>query len=121
MEIVITLNTDNPEDAKFWANLLKGGEANAAAQAPETPAPAPKAAAKPKAAAPKPEPAPAPAEDLVEGSAELREQVVNVATELVSKGQSAKVREALAALEAKRVSDLGDDQLEAFLTAVNAG
>lgn len=87
----------------------------------KAPAPAPKAAAKPKAT-PKAEPVvETPAEDdLLGGSdpAALREQAVQKATELVTSGQSAKVREALTGFGVKRVSDLADDQLEGFLEVV---
>jgi len=47
-----------------------------------------------------------------------REQAVHKATELVTTGQSQRVRDALGLTGAKRVSDLKDDQLEAFLAAV---
>ena len=51
-------------------------------------------------------------------AADLREQAVHKATELVTTGQSQRVRDALGSLGAKRVSDLKDDQLEGFLVAV---
>ena len=56
--------------------------------------------------------------EALPGSVSLREQAKTVATELVTTGQSQRVRDALGEFGAKRVSDLKDDQLEAFLVAV---
>lgn len=90
-------------------NEFRGTPSAPAKAAPAKAAPA-KAAAK---AAPEPE------VDLLGGGEDLREQAVLMATELVTTGQSQKVRDALAAAGAKRVSDLADGQLAAFLAAVS--
>lgn len=57
--------------------------------------------------------------DLLGGGEDLREKAVLMATELVTTGRSQEVRDALTAAGAKRVSDLGNGQLAAFLAAVS--
>lgn len=124
MKITIQLDTnESQQDADFWAELISGGAVKLAApesvaKPAQVAAPEPKAVPKPKApakpAAPVQE-APAAAE---EPAADLRETAVQKATELVTTGQSQKVRDTLAGIGVKRVSDLADDQLEGFLAAL---
>lgn len=89
-------------------------------------APAPAPAAKPAAAAPKaakpaatkaaePEP-----EAAAETSGATMQDAVDAATEMVAGGKAAKVKEVLTELGVKRVSELSEDQIQAFLDAVNA-
>ena len=126
----ITIDTNNLSDLdRKVLGLLTGSE--------DTPAKPTKAAAEPKKAAPKakpaeaapapekpveaaPEPEEAPAvdepeEDLVGGSTVTMKDAVARATELVSSGKSAAVREALAKFNAKRVSDVADEDLAGFV------
>lgn len=88
-------------------------DAQAAAEKPK-PAPAKKAApAKPK---------PLEGDDPVDESGEEASlaTAITKATELVSNGESAKVRAALAAVGAKRVSELTIKTIPAFLEALDA-
>lgn len=114
----------NQEDAKF----VPAPTAEAPVSAPQAAAPAPKAPAKPKAT-PKPTPAAEPVveEDLVGEEVDyvaLRKQAVDRATALVSNKRSAEVKSALVALgaelgtELKRVGDVPNESLQAFLEAV---
>lgn len=117
----IQLDTSVPEDKEALAQLF--GSDRVAEKTPEVTVvqhtPAPKAKATPPPAK-KPEPVKEePVEDLISGGPDLREQAVQKATELVTSGKSAAVREALSGLGAKRVSDLADDQLEAFLATLS--
>ncbi|HOY80546.1 MAG TPA: hypothetical protein PLB92_00265 [Rhodoglobus sp.] len=122
--VTIVLDTTDPADKQaltqlFGSDFVKVADKEPAVTVVRHEAPAAKA----KAATPKPKPEPVkeePAEDLISGGQDLREQAVQKATELVTGGKSATVREALSALGAKRVSDLADDQLEGFLAAVSA-
>ena len=123
----IQLDTSVPEDKEALTQLFGSDFVKVADKEPavtvvrhEAPAaPAAKKATPPPAK--KPEPVKEePVEDLISGGPDLREQAVQKATELVTSGKSATVREALSALGAKRVSDLADDQLEGFLAAVSA-
>jgi hypothetical protein len=116
--------------------LLAGSATPAPAPAPavdrdvavEFATPAAKPAPAKKAAAPKPEPEPEPEpeEDLVGDSAEPEPEgptmadAVAAATKLVSSGGAPKVKEALAAVGAKRVSEIPADSIQAFLTALEA-
>lgn len=132
MQITIDTAALTDLDRKVLA-LLTGGEeapAKAVAEPKKTtpkakaaaPAPAPEkpveAAPEPVEAKPEPEAAPAvdePEEDLVGGSPVTMKDAVARATELVSSGKSAAVREALAKFNAKRVSDVADDDLAGFV------
>lgn len=120
----IQLDTSVPEDKEaltqlFGSDFVKVADKEPAVTVVRHEAPAAPAAK--KATAKKPEPVKEePVEDLISGGPDLREQAVQKATELVTSGKSATVREALSALGAKRVSDLADDQLEGFLAAVSA-
>lgn len=82
------------------------------------PATASKPAAK-KAAAPKPAPEPA-EEDLLGGGEPTMADAVALATKLVSEGQAAQVKEALAAVGAKRVSELTDDTIATFVSSLSS-
>lgn len=125
----ITIDTNNLSDLdRKVLGLLVGGEdtpskpTKAAAEPKKTEpkakaAPAPE---KPVEAAPEPEEAPEPEaeepeEDLVGGSTVTMKDAVARATELVSSGKSAAVREALAKFNAKRVSDVADEDLAGFV------
>lgn len=80
---------------------------------------APAAAAKPTA---KPKPAPEPVEeDLLGGtsSGATMADAVELATKFVSEGNSAAVKEALTAVGAGRVSELTDDNIQAFVDSLN--
>jgi hypothetical protein len=110
-------------DQKIIAALHEhfGGSPAAAAPAKSAPAAAaPKAAAKPAAKAePEPEPEPeAPAETATSGA--TMQDAVDAATDMVANGKAGKVKEVLTSLGVKRVSELSEDQIQAFLDAVNA-
>lgn len=75
-----------------------------------------------KAAPKKAAPAPAkeePEEDLLGGSGPTMADAVALATKLVSEGQAAKVKEALAGVGAKRVSELTDDTIATFVSSLS--
>lgn len=129
--ITVTINDLHDPLSRALLALLDDGptpEKTADAAPAEKSAPAPKKAAKPakKAAAkPAPEPEPEPedddeGEDLLGGEddAPTMDDAVARATELVGKGKSAQVKAALAEVGVKRVSDLSDDQVPAFLAAL---
>lgn len=123
MQITIDTNNLSEMDVAMLA-FLAGQEApepEAEDEEPETPAPAKKAAAA-KKAAPKAEPDPEPeAEDLVGGGdAPTMADAVARATTLVSEGEAAKVKEALAAVGAKRVSEMSEEDIPAFFAALDA-
>jgi hypothetical protein len=83
-------------------------------------APTAKPAAKKAAAAkPAPEPEPEADEDLVGGDAPTMADAVALATKLVSAGDAAKVKAALADAGAKRVSELPDDAIAGFVAALS--
>lgn len=122
----ITIDTDNLSelDINMLAFLAENGEVAASEPAPaaaEPPKAQPKKA-EPKKAEPKPEPEAAPEEpeeDLLGGEAPTMSDAVAAATALVSSGNAAKVKEALAKVgDVKRVSELKDDQIQKFLTAL---
>ncbi len=125
--VTVQLNTEVPEEKAALAQLFGGGFVAAVQNtaAPVTvpsqvPAPAPKAKVTPKVT-PKPEPVvEEPAEDLLGGVdyAAQRQASIDAATVLVTNGEQQKVKDALASLSVKRVGELADHQLEAFLAAV---
>lgn len=125
MKIELDTNNLSELDMAVLA-VLTGNQATAPtpAVAPKAaPAPAKKAPAK-AAPAPAPEPteeagAEAEAEDLV-GGAPTMADAVSAATVLVSSGGAAKVKEALASVGAKRVSEMQDTDIPAFLAALEA-
>lgn len=129
--VTVTINDIRDPLSRALLALLEDGTApvkTADAAPAEKPAPAPKkTAAKPaaKKAAAKPAPEPEPEddededEDIMGGDdAPTMDDAVARATELVGKGKSAQVKAALAEVGAKRVSDLSDDQVPAFLAAL---
>lgn len=88
--------------------------APAAKPAATTPAAKPAAAAKPaKVADPEPE-------ATASADGPTMQDAVDAATEMVAGGKAAKVKEVLTDLGVKRVSELSEDQIQAFLDAVNA-
>lgn len=83
--------------------------------------------AAPAKKAPKPEPAEEPAPVVeeetpaeAEADAPTMADAVAAATKLVSSGNAGKVKEALASVGAKRVSEVAEDKIGAFLTALAA-
>lgn len=130
MQITIDTNNLSELDINMLA-FLAGQEPEAETEpdepVEETPAPAKKAPAK-KAAAAKPAPEPeVPSseeagdggdEDLVGGTAPTMSDAVAAATKLVSSGGSAKVKAALEAVGAKRVSEMAESDIPAFLAAL---
>jgi hypothetical protein len=82
-----------------------------------TAAPAKTTAAK-KTAPAKPEPE-SEAEDDLLGSTPTMADAVALATKLVSAGDSQKVKDALAEAGAKRVSELAEDKIAAFVAALS--
>ena len=99
------------------------GETTTAAPAAGKPAPAKKAA--PAAKKPEPEPEPEPEEDLVgdeeaKQPARTKADAIKDSTEMVSKGKAAIVKKALAAVGAKKVSEIPDDQVEEFFAVLEA-
>lgn len=131
MQIVINTEEITDLDRAVLAVLADGGATAPVAtkaEIAETAAPAPAKKAEPakKAAAPKAEPAPAPepepepeAEPVASSGATLTD-AVEAATKLVSEGKAAKVKAALAEAGAKRVSELAEGDIPAFLAALDA-
>lgn len=123
MQITIDTNNLSEMDIAMLAFLASQGEADEP-EVVETPAPTPAKKAPAKAAA---KPAPEPVEeDLVGGGEEpaadapTMSDAVAAATTLVSSGGSAKVKEALASVGAKRVSEMKTEDIPAFLAALEA-
>jgi hypothetical protein len=120
MQITIDTNNLSEMDIAMLGFLAEQGEAAPAEDvAEETPAPAKKAAAKPepKKAAAKPEPEPEP-EETTDGP--TMSDAVAAATKLVSNGGAATVKAALAAVGSKRVSEIEEKDIQAFLDALSA-
>lgn len=119
MQITIDTNNLSEMDVAMLAFLAGQAEETPADEEPEAPAPAKtpakKAPAKAAAKAPEPED-----EDLVGGDGPTMADAVAAATKLVSSGGSAKVKEALAAVEAKRVSEITEDKIADFLAALES-
>lgn len=134
MKIELDTNNLSATDVAVLQLLVGGSQettlktVSAAAAPTPTPAPA-KATPAPKKAAPAPTPEPvveeagaeaeAEAEDLV-GGAPTMADAVSAATVLVSSGGAAKVKEALASVGAKRVSEMQESDIPAFLAALQA-
>lgn len=119
MQITIDTNNLSELDINMLAFLAEQGESATEDEVtPEpTPAPAKKAKAEPT---PKPEPEPEVEEDLVGGEGPTLSQAIARATELVSEGQAAKVKTALAEVGVKRVSDLEEKDIASFLALLPA-
>ena len=127
--MIINISIDTSalsETDKSLLSALTGGSAPAAApvaeEKPKKAAPAAKKAPAPKAEAPAPEPAeeaveePA-EEDLLGGGddAPTMEDAVALATKMVSTGKTAEVKAALAAVGAKRVSEIDESKIADFI------
>lgn len=110
MSITISFDPNDGEDVAYIQAMLGGGEVEEA-PTPAKKAPAKKAAAKAAAAEPEPEPE-------ADGEPTLEDAVAR-ATELVGEGRAAEVKGALAQFDVKRVSELSEDQVPAFLEALN--
>lgn len=113
---------EKPEDSTLKV-VKTDADKKEPAPEPEEPAEEPKKAPAKAAApkeAPKPaEPAPEPEEVPSEAPDEDDEaEAVRLATALVHDGRGAEVREALKAVDAKKVSDLKGESLSGFLAAV---
>lgn len=121
----ITIDTNNLSELDIAMLAFLAGQDEAEPEAPEPdekPAPA-KATAATKKAAAKATPAAEPEaeEDLVGGGdAPTMADAVAAATVLVSEGGAAKVKEALAVVGAKRVSEMDEADIPAFLAALQA-
>lgn len=118
-----------PPPAVAEAPAAKVNDTPVAKPAPAKKAPAPKPEPTPEPAeAPSPEPepeataeaTPEPEEDLVGAEAPTMADAVAAATKLVSSGNAGKVKEALASVDAKRVSEVQADKIAAFLAALAA-
>jgi pyruvate/2-oxoglutarate dehydrogenase complex dihydrolipoamide acyltransferase (E2) component len=127
MQIVINTEEITDLDRAVLAVLADGGATAPVApktEIAETAAPAPAKKAEPakKAAAPKaePEPEPEPEAEPVASSGATLTDAVEAATKLVSEGKAAKVKAALAEAGAKRVSELAEGDIPAFLAALDA-
>lgn len=120
----ITIDTDNLSelDIAMLSFLAEQGEVAETTEAEEAPAPAKKTTKKAPAKEPEQEPE---EEDLVGGTDEPADEdaptlsdAVAAATELVSNGEAAKVKEALSEVGAKRVSEMSEEDVPAFLAAL---
>lgn len=120
MQITVQFDTSD-EDGQALLRTLLGEE-------PTRPDPVP--AKKPPKAKPAPEPVvetvveetveeEAVVEDDLVGETYTRADAVQKATELVSAGKSSELKAALAALGAKRVSELPDDKITEFVLSLS--
>lgn len=116
MKITIDTDTLSDMDIAMLSFLAEQGEP---AEEPE-PEPAKKAAPAKKATKAKkadPEPEPEPDED---DAAPTMSDAVAAATQLVSSGEASKVKAALTAVGAKRVSEMKDEDIPAFLAHLSS-
>lgn len=125
MQITIDTNNLSEMDIAMLGFLAEQGEPTGdTEQEPEAPTPAPAKATPAKKAAPAKaapaKPAPEPVEDLLGGDGPTMADAVAAATQLVSTGQQQKVKDALTAVGAKRVSEIAEDQIAIFIDALNA-
>lgn len=123
MKITIEFDTnDLSEQDKAFIALLADSEGTAPAAPAKAAKPAPAKPAEPAEPAPaKPaEPEPEEVEEDLLGGAPTKLDAVKAATELVSNGQQATVKEALTAAGVKRVSELAVGDIPAFLAAIGA-
>ena len=130
MQITIDTNNLSSMDISMLAFLADQGEDTQEAVAPEpepvvvAPAPVKRAKKATPVLAPvvEVEPEAAPEEDLLGGEDEAptMSDAVAAATKLVSGGNAAKVKAALAVAGAKRVSEVAAEDLAAFVAALNA-
>lgn len=115
MQVIIDTNNLSDLDLAMLGFLAERGAEGEGGEEIEAPATEEPAAAKPaKAKATKAEPE----EDLVGGP--TLSDAVAAATQLVSKGEAAKVKEALAKVDAKRVSEIDPAKVADFLAALEA-
>lgn len=119
MQIIIDTASLSELDIAMLAFLAGQEPAEEPAEEAPTPEPAKKAPKKaaPKKAEPEPEPEPED-EDLVGGEAPTMSDAVAAATKLVSSGKAAEVKAALATVNAKRVSEIQEGDIAAFLAAL---
>jgi preprotein translocase subunit SecD len=121
LSITVTLPITE-EEAATLRSILDGGPATVEAVQSNTTAPAAKAAA-PKAAPKVAKPEPAAEEDLV-GEAPAaptgptKQDAVDKAIAMVNSGGKDQVKAALEAVGVKRVSELKDTQVQAFLDSL---
>lgn len=126
MQITIDTNNLSPTDIAVLALLLQ--EADVSVPETEAPKPAPAKKATPaKVAAPKAEVAPDPElepepteEAEPEADGPTMSDAVAAATQLVSAGEAARVKAALAEVGAKRVSEMKVEDIPTFLAALEA-
>lgn len=130
MHITIQLDsTDSADWAAFQRLAALNSDVTVVQSTPAAPAAPAKAAprkAAPAKVEPTPEPEPeAPAaeepedEDVLGGGAPTVSDAIARATEMVSNGQTSKVKAALAVVKAKRVSEVTDKTVAAFMTALD--
>lgn len=112
MQITIDTNNLSELDINMLAFLAGAPEAE---DAEEKAAPVEKPSAKKE-----PEAKKEAEEDLVGGDAPTMADAVAAATVLVSEGGAAKVKQALAVVNAKRVSEIDEEYIPAFLAALSA-
>lgn len=117
MKIIIDTDNLSELDNTMLTFLASLGVEEQVEEAPAKKAAPAKAAAAKKAAEPAVEEV---EEDLVGGGEPTLADAVERATSMVSAGQSAKVKEALAVVGAKRVSEIPEAQVSAFLEALDA-
>lgn len=133
MNVHLSFDPANPGDVEALQRITAGltGSTAEVSVAPAAPAPAKKAAA-PKKADPEPEPAPAPEPVAEEVAVEVPEtpavdvptegatleDATAAATELINNNQAAKVKAALDAVGASRVSTIDADKVGEFLAAL---
>ena len=123
----ITIDTNNLSELDLRILWLLGNADDAPAPKAEKAAPkaepaakaAPKAKPTPKAEEPVEELEEAVEEDTADESGATMEDAVALATKLVSSGQAAKVKAALAEAGAKRVSELKDEDIASFIAALS--
>lgn len=107
----ITIDTNNLSELDKAMLAFLAGDVEEAEEAEEV-SDIPVKAEKPKKAKPE--------EDLVGGDAPTMSDAVAAATALVSEGGAAKVKAALAVVGAKRVSEMAEGDIPAFLAALEA-
>lgn len=118
MQITIDTSVPLSDFDKALISTLLGTPGNTIVTEPaRTPAkPAPKAPAKP---APEPEVVEEPEEDLIGGELTVQD-AVDAATTLVNSGQQAKVKAALKAIGADRVSNIPTSKVADFIATLGA-
>ena len=119
MQITIDTNNLSELDIAMLGFLAQQGPADEAEVETEVEPEKPAKAAPKKVAAKVAEPEPeVEDEDLVGGKTYTLSDAVARATALVSDGKAQLVKKALETVGAKRVSEISEDQIEAFLSAL---